>query len=141
MMIERIFARTPASRELAARAGRVFPGGVSNDTRLSSRTEFTSIAQRERAKWDVDGNEYRDFFGGHGAMMLGHSHPRVTEAIQRAAQRGIQFAANNPAELEWAELIQKHVRTAERVRLHCPAARRQHCWQFGSPARSRANQK
>ena len=63
------------------------------------------------------GNEYRDFFGGHGALMLGHSHPRVTQAIQRAAANGVQFAANHPLEVEWAEIIQKYTPTAQSARV------------------------
>jgi glutamate-1-semialdehyde 2,1-aminomutase len=48
--------------------------------------------------------------------MLGHSHPRVTDAIQRAAPRGVQFAASHPLELQWAERIQRHIPSARRVR-------------------------
>lgn len=109
-------ARTPASRQLAERAKRVLPDGVSTDTRLFDPYGIYVERAYGARKWDVDGNEYRDFFGGHGSMMLGHSHPRVTEAIQRAAANGVQFAANNPLELEWAEAIQKHLPTAEYVR-------------------------
>jgi glutamate-1-semialdehyde 2,1-aminomutase len=116
MIIADYIAMTVKSRELAGRAARVLPDGVSVDTRLfEPYGMYVGYAVGTR-KWDVDGNEYRDFFGGHGAMMLGHSHPRVTRAIQNAAGRGIQFAANHPAEVEWAELIQKHIPTAERVR-------------------------
>jgi glutamate-1-semialdehyde 2,1-aminomutase len=109
-------ANTPRSRELAERAVRVLPDGVSTDTRLFEPYGIYVRYAIGSRKWDVDGNEYLDFFGGHGAMMLGHSHPVVTRAIQHAAGRGIQFAANHPLEVEWAELIQKHIPTAERVR-------------------------
>jgi glutamate-1-semialdehyde 2,1-aminomutase len=116
MIVDEYIAMTPGSRELAARAARVLPDGVSTDTRLFEPYGIYVAYANGTRKWDVNGHEYRDFFGGHGAMMLGHTHPRVTRAIQNAAGRGIQFAAGNPAEVEWAELIQKHIPTAERVR-------------------------
>ena len=116
MIVDDYVAMTPGSREFAGRAARVLPDGVSTDTRLFEPYGMYVRYAIGTRKWDVDGNEYRDFFGGHGSMMLGHSHPRVTRAIQNAAGRGIQFAANNPSEVEWAELIQKHIPTAERVR-------------------------
>jgi glutamate-1-semialdehyde 2,1-aminomutase len=116
MMLDDYIAKTPASLRLAERAGRVLPDGVSTDTRLFDPYGIYVERAAGARKWDVDGNEYRDFFGGHGAMMLGHAHPRVTEAIQHAASRGVQFAASNRLEVQWAELIQKHIPTAERVR-------------------------
>lgn len=116
MIVDDYIARTPTSHRLAQRAVRVLPDGVSTDTRLFEPYGMYVERAAGTRKWDVDGNEYRDFFGGHGAMMLGHSHPRVTQAVQDAAARGVQFAANHPLEVEWAEAIQKHIPTAERVR-------------------------
>ncbi len=116
MIVEEFIARTPTSREYAQRAARVMPDGVTADTRLAEPYGVYIDRASGVRKWDVDGNEYRDFFGGHGAMMLGHSHPRVTAAIQGAAPRGIQFAASHPVEVQWAELIQKHIPTAQLVR-------------------------
>jgi glutamate-1-semialdehyde 2,1-aminomutase len=116
MIVDEYVAKTPASRHLAERAVRVLPDGVSTDTRLFEPYGIYVERAAGTRKWDVDGNEYRDFFGGHGALMLGHSHPRVTKAIRTAAEQGIQFAANHPREVEWAEAIHKHIPTAERVR-------------------------
>jgi glutamate-1-semialdehyde 2,1-aminomutase len=116
MIVDDYMARTRTSRQLAERALRVLPDGVSTDTRLFDPYGIYVERAEGTRKWDADGNEYRDFFGGHGAMMLGHSHPRVTQAIQAAAARGVQFAANSPAELAWAETINRHIPTAERVR-------------------------
>jgi glutamate-1-semialdehyde 2,1-aminomutase len=116
MITDEYIAKTPGSRKLAERAARVLPDGISTDTRFFEPHEMYVVRAAGTRKWDADGNEYRDFFGGHGALMLGHCHPRVTEAIQHAAARGIQFAAISPLEVEWAELIQKHIPSAERVR-------------------------
>ena len=66
--------------------------------------------------FDVDGNEYIDWMMAFGALPLGHAHPEVVEAIAEAAASGAHFATATPVELEVAELIQKIVPNAERVR-------------------------
>lgn len=116
MIVDEFIARTPKSRAYATRAAAVFPDGVATDTRLADPYGIYVERAVGTRKWDVDGNEYRDFFGGHGAMMLGHAHPRVTRAIESAAKHGVQFAASHPLELQWAEVIQRHIPTAQRVR-------------------------
>jgi glutamate-1-semialdehyde 2,1-aminomutase len=60
-------------------------------------------------KWDVDGNEYVDYFGGHGALMLGHCHPQVTAAVAEQVQKGSHYGANHPLEIEWGKLVQELV--------------------------------
>ena len=67
-------------------------------------------------KWDVDGNEYVDYYGGHGALLLGHNHPSVMEAAHRQLDRGTHYAACHELELRWAELVCELVPCAERVR-------------------------
>jgi len=67
-------------------------------------------------KWDVDGNRYIDFFGGHGALILGHCNPTVTAAVAEAIGEGSQFGASHPREIRWAQAIQRLVPSAERVR-------------------------
>jgi glutamate-1-semialdehyde 2,1-aminomutase len=66
--------------------------------------------------YDVDGNEYIDWMMAFGALPLGHAHPEVVEAITQAATSGAHFATATPVELEVAEMIQKIVPNAERVR-------------------------
>jgi glutamate-1-semialdehyde 2,1-aminomutase len=66
--------------------------------------------------FDVDGNEYIDWMMAFGALPLGHAHPEVVAAIAEAAASGAHFATATPVELEVAELIQKIVPNAERVR-------------------------
>src|SRR3954465_3345768 len=74
----------------------------------------------ERARgsriYDVDGNEYIDWMMAFGALPLGHAHPEVSEAIVEAASTGAHFATATSVEVEVAEMIQKMVRNAERVR-------------------------
>ena len=66
--------------------------------------------------YDVDGNEYVDWMMAFGALPLGHAHPEVVEAITEAATSGAHFATATPVELEVAEMIQRIVPNAERVR-------------------------
>jgi glutamate-1-semialdehyde 2,1-aminomutase len=66
--------------------------------------------------FDVDGNEYIDWMMAFGALPLGHAHPEVVEAITGAAATGAHFATATPIELEVAEMLQRMVRNAERVR-------------------------
>ncbi len=66
-------------------------------------------------KWDVDGNEYVDFVMGHGAMILGHSHPKIVQAVQEQMSKGVHFGENHPLEVRWANLIQSMMPVAQRV--------------------------
>ena len=66
--------------------------------------------------YDIDGNEYIDWMMAFGALPLGHAHPEIVEAITEAAATGAHFAAAIPVEFEVAEMIQKIVPNAERVR-------------------------
>jgi glutamate-1-semialdehyde 2,1-aminomutase len=66
-------------------------------------------------KWDVDGNEYIDYIMGHGALILGHSHPAIVEAVQQQMAKGTHFGENHELEVEWAELIKGMMPMAERV--------------------------
>jgi glutamate-1-semialdehyde 2,1-aminomutase len=66
--------------------------------------------------YDVDGNAYIDWMMAYGALPLGHAHPRVTEAIHSAAATGCHFAAATEIEVEVAEMLQRIIPSAERVR-------------------------
>jgi glutamate-1-semialdehyde 2,1-aminomutase len=108
--------KTPRSRALHARAEAVLPNGVTHLGRyLEPHPIYVAHAAGSR-KWDVDGNEYVDYFGGHGALLLGHNHPAVVEAVTAQAARGTHYGASHELEIEWAELIHQMVPSAERVR-------------------------
>ena len=66
--------------------------------------------------WDVDGVERLDALGNYTAMILGHAHPRIVEAIRRQAERGTGFAAANPVEVELATLLCERVPSLDAVR-------------------------
>ncbi|MEZ5401363.1 MAG: aminotransferase class III-fold pyridoxal phosphate-dependent enzyme [Bryobacteraceae bacterium] len=108
--------RTPESRALFERARLLLPNGVTHVARhLNPYPVYISRAAGSR-KWDVDGNEYIDYLGGHGALILGHCHPQVTEAVREQAAKGAHYGASHELELEWAELIASMIPCAERVR-------------------------
>ena len=67
--------------------------------------------------WDADGNEYIDYVGTWGPAILGHAHPRVIEAITKAAENGTSFGAPTELEVKMAELICKLVPSVEMVRM------------------------
>lgn len=108
--------KTPRSRALHERAKALLPNGVTHVGRyLEPHPVYIERASGSR-KWDVDGNEYVDYFGGHGALILGHNHPTVLEAVMAQAHRGAHFGASHALEVEWAELIRELIPSAERVR-------------------------
>src|SRR5882724_29873 len=108
--------RTPRSAELARAAASLLPSGVSHDSRhLKPYGIYVERAKGPR-KWDVDGNEYVDYYGGHGALLLGHNHPDVLAAMHTALDGGTHFGANHPGEVAWAELVTRLVPSAQRVR-------------------------
>ena len=109
-------SRTPGSERLATEARALFPNGTTHDSRnLDPYGIYVERAQGPH-KWDVDGNRYIDFFGGHGALLLGHNHPTVSAAATSAMASGTQFGANHPTEIRWAQAVQRMVPSAERVR-------------------------
>ena len=109
-------AMTPGSAKLAETARRVLPSGLAHDSRnFDPYPIYVSRAQGP-LKWDVDGNRYVDYFGGHGALMLGHNHPKVMEAVHAALDRGTHFGACHELEVRWAELVCQMVPSAECVR-------------------------
>jgi glutamate-1-semialdehyde 2,1-aminomutase len=109
-------SKTQGSAALAAKANHVFPSGITHDSRhMNPYGIYIEHADGPR-KWDVDGNEYIDYFGGHGALILGHNHPSVAVAVQNAYGKGTHFGASHALEIEWAEQIIRMVPCAEKVR-------------------------
>ncbi len=80
---DRYVAKTPGSKKLYERALQVIPGGVTHDTRYLQPHPLYIARAAGAHKWDVDGNQYVDYIGGHGALLLGHNDPFVIEAVQR----------------------------------------------------------
>jgi glutamate-1-semialdehyde 2,1-aminomutase len=110
--------RTPKSARLSESARLYLPSGVVHDSRYTSPYGLYASHATGARKWDIDGNEYIDYFGGHGALMLGHNHPQVVAAANAQMARGTHFAAGNELDIRWAEKICEMVPSAERVRFH-----------------------
>jgi glutamate-1-semialdehyde 2,1-aminomutase len=115
-LAERFTAAFPNSRRLYERARGVFPDGVTHDLRhLEPFPVYVDRAEGGR-KWDVDGHELTDFWAGHGALLLGHGHPAIVDAVQRQISRATHPGACHALEIEWGELVRRLVPSAERVR-------------------------
>jgi glutamate-1-semialdehyde 2,1-aminomutase len=114
--VARWAAENPRSAALSDRARRLFPGGVTHDVRLADPFPL-AVARAEGArKWDLDGHELVCYVMGHGALLLGHSHPEVISAVRAQAGRFFHPGANHELECDWAELVIRLVPSAERVR-------------------------
>jgi glutamate-1-semialdehyde 2,1-aminomutase len=109
-------ARTRRSAELYERARKVIPAGLTHDSRTLLPYPIYAARASGAHKWDVDGNEYVDYFGGHGALLLGHGHPAILEAIREQAPLGTHWGASHELEVRWAELVNRLIPCAQRVR-------------------------
>ncbi|MBI5259600.1 MAG: glutamate-1-semialdehyde 2,1-aminomutase [Burkholderiales bacterium] len=108
------------NQALFERAQRVIPGGVNSPVRAFRAVGGTPrfIARAHGAyMWDAEGRRYIDYIGSWGPMILGHGHPAVLEAVQKAATEGFSFGAPTEREIELAEAIITLVPSIEQVRL------------------------
>ena len=107
------------SRRLRERAEQLIPGGVSSPVRafkaVDCEAPFIVRGQGSRT-WDADGNEYLDYVGSWGPLILGHAEPNTIEAILSAAVNGTSFGASTPSEIELAELVTQAFPHIQKVR-------------------------
>jgi glutamate-1-semialdehyde 2,1-aminomutase len=106
--------------ELFARARAVIPGGVNSPVRAFAKVGGVPyfVARAAGAYvWDVEGRRYTDYVQSWGASILGHAHPAVVEAVQRAAADGTSYGAPTEREVRLAEAISARIPSCERVRL------------------------
>ncbi len=105
---------------LYRRALGLIPGGVNSPVRAFKAIGIPPVFI-ERAKgskvWDIDGNEYIDYVGSWGPMILGHAHPRIIAALKRTAPKGTSFGAPTPLEVELAIKVRKAFPSMELVRM------------------------
>lgn len=113
---DRYVAEFDGSRRRYDAARQVFPGGVTHDLRLLDPFPVFIEHASGCHKWDVDGHELIDYFNGHGALLLGHCPPDVTEAVRKQAGRATHPGACHDLEIEWGQLVQRLVPSAEKVR-------------------------
>ncbi|BCN40487.1 glutamate-1-semialdehyde 2,1-aminomutase [Alicycliphilus denitrificans] len=111
---------TDSNQTLFERAKALIPGGVNSPVRafraVGGTPRFIQRAQGAYM-WDADGRRYIDYIGSWGPMILGHGHPAVLEAVQKAAVDGFSFGAPTEREVELAEEIIRHVPSMEMIRL------------------------
>jgi glutamate-1-semialdehyde 2,1-aminomutase len=108
------------SDALYARARRVIPGGVSSPVRAFDAVGGTPFfVDRAEGAFlvDTEGNRYLDYVQSWGASILGHAHPAVVDAVQRAAAAGTSYGAPTAREVELAEAIAARVPSVDKVRL------------------------
>jgi glutamate-1-semialdehyde 2,1-aminomutase len=101
----KLLARTPASAALYQRAYRTLPFGVVSSFQKGAPYPVYVSRGKGSHIWDQDGQEYLDYHGGFGAMVVGHAHPRIVEAIAEAAGRGTHFAVTTEEAVAYAEEI------------------------------------
>ncbi len=107
------------SKELFQESNHFFPGGVNSPVRafraVGGDPFFVAHASGSRIT-DVDGKTYLDYVGSWGPMILGHAHPRVVAAIQKAAEAGTSYGAPTELETRLAKLVQAAFPSLERMR-------------------------
>lgn len=106
--------------ELFARAQAAIPGGVNSPVRAFRSVGGTPrflVSAKGAVVTDAEGREYVDLVAGWGPAILGHVDPRVVDAVQDAASRGLSFGSSTPAETELAELVEGRVAPVEQLRL------------------------
>ncbi len=108
------------SKQLFSEAKKIMPGGVNSPVRAfkSVGIEPLFISKAKGSKiYDVDGNEFIDYVGSWGPMILGHNHPRVVEALKNAIDSGTSFGASSEIEIKLAKLVCEFVPSVEMVRM------------------------
>jgi glutamate-1-semialdehyde 2,1-aminomutase len=108
------------NHELFARAQKLLPGGVNSPVRafrsVGGEPFFTERADGAYL-WDVEGKRYIDYVGSWGPMIVGHNHPAVREAVERAIRNGLSFGTPCPAEVTMAETIVSLIPSVDMVRM------------------------
>lgn len=111
-----------SSDELQSRAAARLVGGVNSPVRSFSAVGGGAVfVQRGSGArvFDVDGRELIDLIGSWGAAIVGHAHPQVVEAVERAVRDGLGFGATHPSEIELAEIVCGAMPSLQRIRFVC----------------------
>jgi glutamate-1-semialdehyde 2,1-aminomutase len=109
-------SRTHKSLEFFNRAAALLPGGTTYQIRFFKPYPIYVTRAKGVNVWDVDGNQYVDYWMGHGAHIMGHSPDFVVKAVNEAALNGTHLGYPNTLEVEYAELLTKVIPNAEMVR-------------------------
>ena len=108
------------SQQLFERAQKVMPGGVNSPVRAFKSggltPKFIDKAKGNKI-YDIEGNEYLDYVGSWGPMILGHADPKVVQAVQCRVEKGLSFGACTELEVELAELITSNIQHIDMIRM------------------------
>ena len=117
-ILEQYISQHPGSAQRYTEAVQTFPSGVTHDNRYAQPFPLYMTHGAGPRKWDVDGNEYVDYVSGHGALLLGHSHPDIADAVAQQIYRGTHLGASTDEELRWARAIKALMPSIEKIRFH-----------------------
>ena len=117
-ILEDYISKHPGSAQRYNEALSTFPSGVTHDNRYAQPFPIYMTHGSGPYKWDVDNNEYIDYVSGHGALLLGHSHPAIIAAVTEQINRGTHLGASTEEELRWARSIKALIPSIERLRFH-----------------------
>ena len=117
-ILEEYVRKHPGSAQRYEEAKDLFPGGVTHDNRHIAPFPIYMSHGKGPLKWDVDGHEYVDYVCGHGALILGHSHPKIASAVAEQVARGTHLGASTDEEMRWASAIKALMPSVEKVRFH-----------------------
>jgi glutamate-1-semialdehyde 2,1-aminomutase len=109
-------SKTSKSKALYEKAKKVLPAGVSYGIRFFEPYPFYTAKAKGSKLYDVDGNEYIDFWLGHTALILGHSPKPVVEAVKKQLENGTHYGTCHELEIALAEKVVKMVPNIEMVR-------------------------
>ena len=108
------------SKELFEKAKRLIPGGVNSPVRafksVGGKPLFIKKASGSKI-YDIDGNEYIDYVGSWGPMIVGHSHPRLVSKLKKAIENGTSYGAPTELEVHLAEMITEAFPSIEMIRM------------------------
>jgi len=110
------FKKTRRSRDLYKRSLSCFPGGISHNIRHFEPYPFYTKSAKGKLLRDVDGNDFTDYWMGHWALLIGHSHPVVASAVRNQASHGTLFGTANKLSLDLAYAIKEGMPRAELIR-------------------------
>ncbi|MGH8757555.1 MAG: aminotransferase class III-fold pyridoxal phosphate-dependent enzyme, partial [Burkholderiales bacterium] len=108
------------NQELFEQSQILIPGGVNSPVRAFKSVGGTPLfitRAQSATVWDADGKAYTDYVGSWGPLILGHAHPDIVAAVQRAAADGLSFGAPTENELEMAQLLCRLLPSLKQVRL------------------------
>ena len=115
-ILERYESTFAKDRELSQQAQDIFPDGVTHDNRHADPFPVYISHADGSKKYSISGQEFIDYWCGHGALLLSHNPPEVVEAVSAQIGRGTHLGGSHQLEMEWGQWVKDLIPSAERVR-------------------------